>query len=101
MPNNIREELLLILPTWKENALGKDFLAEALEVNKWVIAKEVKAIRNSWVPILWNCKWIYIDYDHWAIKKQSRMIENMKKGFVKWMTKIQLTYKSIIDWDYD
>ena len=97
----LRRSLLEILPTDRESAMRRDRLADLLNVSKYIIAAEIKAIRATWVPILWCSKWLYVDYNHWAINRQISMIENMKQWYVNWMSNIQDIYIWVMEWRYD
>lgn len=101
MVKTIRQKILLLLPTKAEEAIWKDMIALAIGITKTTVSQEVKRIRASGIPILWNRNGIYIDYDHDAIERQSKIINNMKIWYSRGMTNIQLIYRKIINWDYE
>lgn len=94
------KEILKLLPTNKESAVSKYYLAEKLEIPPTTVGTELKRMRLGWLPILWNCNWVYIDYAKNAIQRQSRIIENMKVWYMNWMTNIQNVFKDIIAWKH-
>lgn len=99
--HKLREEIVRVLPTTRMDAISKDQIAEMLEMPPMSISIELKRMRLGGLPILWNCKWVYIDYAHNAIKRQHRTIENMKKGYMNWMNNIQEVFNDIIAWKYE
>lgn len=92
----LKIDILAIMPTKAEFAKRSQEIALELNQSPSTVKQQIKYIRLSWVPILWNSRWLYIDYTPNAIIKQSNMIDNMKEGYELWMTRIQDAYSTVI-----
>ena len=94
---SLRDDILRVLPTSELSAVSKEYIAEILEIWHCTVQAELRLMRASWLPILLNTRWVFLDYSVGAIERQNNRIENMKNWYYNWMSRIQDYFNTIIE----